>query len=66
MSEYRTNNKDVTVNSIPINAIPLFASSWLALFSVLRDNYYESRSLPNLDHGLPLAKADKTESNVND
>jgi|GEM_PF-3343905 len=61
MSEYHSNNKDVKVN-----AAPLFASSWLALFSVLRENYNESRAVPELDESLILLKGESVEQPVSD
>lgn len=39
MSAYHTDNKGVKNN-----ALPLFASSWLALFSILRENFLATRA----------------------
>lgn len=57
MSEYQTDNKDAIVN-----AAPLFASSWLALFYLLRENYIERRAPADLDEQISLINAEIIES----
>ena len=37
------NNFETNTNGALANATPLFGSVWLALFHVLRKNYYERR-----------------------
>ncbi len=44
MSRYKTNP-----NGTMVDAAPLFASSWLALFYVLRNSFIERRSVGESD-----------------
>lgn len=44
MNRYQADNKDAMAN-----AAPLFASSWLALFQFLRENYQERYTTVELD-----------------
>lgn len=57
MNEYHTDNKDAIAN-----AAPLFASSWLALFYLLRENYNERRAPVALDEQVSLINDEITES----
>ena len=61
MSAHHSDNKNVLINHVP-----LFASSWLALFSVLRENFNASRAVPDLDDGLVLRKGKSTEQATSD
>lgn len=51
MREHRTDNKVAMAN-----ATPLFASSWLALFYLLRANYSDRRSPDELHKQAPIIK----------
>ena len=51
MSAYHTDNK-----GMKNNALPLFASSWLALFSILRENFLTTRANNGVARGPALKK----------
>lgn len=57
MSEYHTDKKHAMTN-----AAPLFASSWLALFYLLRENYIERRANSDLDKQITLINDEIRES----
>jgi hypothetical protein len=53
MSSYESNS-----NTAMVETMPLFASSWLALFYMLRKNYTERRAINE--------QSDETQSNMED
>ena len=56
MSTYRTNNK-----AVPVNATPLFASCWLALFNELRENFYTNPEIADFGENLTLLNEEPAE-----
>lgn len=61
MSEYQTDNKAALAN-----AAPLFASSWLALFYLLRENFNERRTPVELGTHSKLINGEMAESSKTD
>ena len=61
MNRYQADNKDAMAN-----AAPLFASSWMALFQFLRDNYQERYPTVELDMPASLIKEDIAETAQDD
>lgn len=57
MNRYQADNKDAMAN-----AAPLFASSWLALFQFLRDNYQERYPAAELDMPASLINEEIAEA----
>ncbi len=49
--EAQMNTQDTGTNGVTAPSSPLFASSWMALYSVLRDQFDSSRT-PAVESGL--------------
>ena len=63
MSEYRTNNTDAVVSTAAVvttvtAVTPLFASSWLALYYILRENFNARRASTRLPEHISLINGD--------
>jgi hypothetical protein len=61
MNEYRTNNNEAVVT-----VTPLFASSWMALYYVLRENFHARRTPGGLPKQVSLINDDTTDNITTD